>query len=171
MPLQHPQELIIKRHLAMMLFLRIDVANRFLKLGNAGAESSISILPGERPPRQMIVDPFRRAALNQLHSLGDRHGRRQRQQDVSVVFHSAHRQRFEFVQPGNPGHVRPEFFLEIGWNQNPPHFSSKDAMGHEAVISVRHGAELYILVRGIEIPRCTSRPLRGLQSPSPLSRR
>src|SRR5258708_39555156 len=81
-----------------------------------------------------------------------------------MVFHSSHRQRFEFVHPGNPGHVRPEFFLEVGWNQNPPQFGSKDAMGHEAVISVRHGAELYILVRGIEIPRCASRPLRGLHS-------
>jgi hypothetical protein len=42
---------------AMMLFLRINVANRILKLGNAGAENCISVLPRKRTPRQMIVDP------------------------------------------------------------------------------------------------------------------
>ena len=171
MPLQHPQELIIKAHLPMMLFLRIDVANRVLKLGNAGAESAIAILPGERPSRQMIVDPFGRAALNQLNGLSNGYGCRQRQQDVGMVFHSSHRQRFEFIHTGDSGHVRPEFFLEIGWNQNPSPFGGKDAMGGQTVIGVGHGPELYILVCGIEIPRCASRPLRGLESLAPLSRR
>jgi hypothetical protein len=77
MALQHLSQLFGKVHLRVVPFLIIDISNRILQLRYADSECRVSVLPRERSSRQMIVDPFRRAAFDQLNGFGNGNGRRQ----------------------------------------------------------------------------------------------
>ena len=81
MPLEESEKLFLKRSFSMMLGLRGNVGNRVLHLRNADAEGSISFLPCKGVVfEKRVVDPFRRAALNELNCLRERNGGGQRKQ-------------------------------------------------------------------------------------------
>jgi hypothetical protein len=66
MHLQHALEFLGRGHAPMMPLLIVDIPHRCLNLRNPDRERAISVLPVKRAPLQMIVDPLRRAALDQL---------------------------------------------------------------------------------------------------------
>ena len=54
--LQQTDELIFKRHFAMMLFLILDVSNHGVEVRGADAERAVAFLPGEST--LVFVHPF-----------------------------------------------------------------------------------------------------------------
>jgi hypothetical protein len=54
--LQQTDELIFKRHFAMMLFLIFDLSNHGAEVRGADAERAVAFLPGESTP--VFVHPF-----------------------------------------------------------------------------------------------------------------
>ena len=94
--LQKSNELILETTLAMVSRLRLDIRNRGRRLRDTNRKCPISLLPREIPGMR-FVHPSRRCTFDQLHRLRQRHIRRQRQQDVHVIFGAANFERLEFV--------------------------------------------------------------------------
>jgi hypothetical protein len=67
--LQHLLQLLHKIHLCVVPLLVVNVANRVFELRYTDAECRITVLPVKWSTLKMIVNPFWRAALNQLHGL------------------------------------------------------------------------------------------------------
>src|ERR1041384_1341756 len=69
---QQRQELLLKRLGAVVLRLVFDVLRNRLQLRNAHAQRAVFFLPREKPlVRKRLVYPLGRAALDQLHRLGN----------------------------------------------------------------------------------------------------
>jgi len=70
----------------MMRLLVFDVLDDLVQLRNANAEGAIFYLPFKQSVLwKSIMDPFRRAALDELQRLGNRESRRQSQENVYMV--------------------------------------------------------------------------------------
>ena len=65
--LQQRQELILKRHFAMMLSLIHDVLSGFVQLRHTDSEGAVLFLPAKEAMfREGFMHPFRRTALDKL---------------------------------------------------------------------------------------------------------
>ena len=74
-PLQQPAELVLKRQLAVMLCLPLDVTTDFFDLGMTDGEDAVTALPSEGGElRRTRLDPERRAAFVLLDHVGGRAG-------------------------------------------------------------------------------------------------
>src|SRR3954466_3705147 len=72
---------------ALMFRLIGDVTDRVIHLRDADAEGAVAFLPGEIAAcRELVVDPFRRAAFDELDGLRNRHRRWQREEQVHMIF-------------------------------------------------------------------------------------
>ena len=122
----------------MMLRLRLNVRNRIGFLRNANRERPVSLLPREIP-RMFLIHPSRRRAFNQLHGLRQRHGRGQRQQNVSMILRAARNESFESVLAGDSAEKGPKIRLNLRRNQVPAILRREDAMDETTNVGVRHG--------------------------------
>ena len=114
MLLQQSQELLLKGHLAMMLFLVADVSNGFVEQRHADAKGALFYLPPEKLVLgKCVMHPFGRTAFYELQGFGNRESRRQRQQHMRVVWHAAYFQSFHLMLAGDPAHKWPETFAQV----------------------------------------------------------
>ena len=101
----------------MMFALVLNVGNDPWQIGLAHAKCGVSILP--RKAAQIgkgVLDPFGRAALEQLERLADGLGWRQGQRQVNVIRHSANLQRFHAVLAGDAAEEFPNPFFDVPRN-------------------------------------------------------
>ena len=136
MAIQKSPEFFVKAESGMVLFLGIDIANGVFHLRNPNRENTVGILPGERSPRQMIIQLFRRSTFDQLHSFRNLQSGRQGEQSVHMVQHSANRERLEFVGPSNSADVCPELRLHGLGNNGLAVLGREDAMDQNTFIAV-----------------------------------
>lgn len=109
MLLQQREELFLESHLAVVRLLILNVDHNLIHLRNAHAERAIFGLPGkERLIGKGVMHPLGRAAFDELHGLGDRHGRRQREQQVDVVFDTSDAEGGNTILACDATEVRPK---------------------------------------------------------------
>ncbi len=129
MLLEHQQELLLEGHLPMMLSLASDVLYRLVQQGDADPKGAVFDLPPKAPVlREGVVYPLGGAAFDQVDCLGNGHGRRQGNEDVTMVEGPAH---FEGVHPvlaGDAAQVREEPFAQGGLDKRPTLFGAESAM-------------------------------------------
>jgi len=125
--LQERRELFFKTEFMVMLCLRIDIGNRCGHLRYAQRKRTITFLPLQ-PALELFVHPLGRSTFDQLHCLGDRHCRRNREQYVNMVIRAADGQRFHSVVTGNAADVGPEVRLYEGGDCSSSFFGRKHAM-------------------------------------------
>ena len=114
--------------LSMMFLLARNVRQRSLNLGPSDGEGSITLLPFEVRNRTGCMHPVRGCALDLLHRCGNRQRRRQRQQNVRMIFRSADAKRLHPMLASGSAHVSPEPQLNLWNNCLFPPFGGKDAM-------------------------------------------
>ena len=109
-----------------MSLLVFDVLYDPIQLRNTHTEGSICGLPREPTlVGETVMHPFRGAAFDQLHGFGYRHGRRQRQQQVNMVFHAANTQGFHLVFAGDATQKWPESVPKLRRQAGPPIFCAE----------------------------------------------
>src|SRR5262245_1348490 len=116
----------------MVLRLVADIPDGNLLLRYPDAERSILFLPSEPFCSLLIVHPFGRARLDELHCLGNGNGCGQREQEMSMVPHSSDGQRLHAIGASNATHVGPEFRLQLVGYQRTPFVRRKDIMYQDA---------------------------------------
>jgi hypothetical protein len=127
--LQQREELFLETHFTMMLFLSFDVIDDSIQLRNAGTEGAILGLPGkETLIGKCFMHPFRGASLDQLHGFGDRHGRRQGEQEMNVIGDTADGQGFHFVLASDAAQIRPEAIPKLRGNERLPLLRAENAV-------------------------------------------
>ena len=127
--LQQREELFLETHFTMMLFLSFDVIDDSIQLRNTGTEGAIFGLPGkETLIRKCFMDPFRGASLDELHRFGNRHCRRQREQQMNMIGDAANAQGFHSVLASDATQIRPEALPKLGGNERLPFLRAEDAM-------------------------------------------
>lgn len=128
-PATRDQKFLLKRHLAMMRFLSLDVIHGFVQLRHAHTERAIFFLPRKKAMfGKGFMNPFCRAALDQLQRFGNRHGRRQRKQYVDVVLHPTDFDGLHFVLPGDAAQKRPEPVAQFRSDEPPSFLGAENAM-------------------------------------------
>src|SRR5262249_6050707 len=126
---QKREILLLEGPLLMVLLLIPDVGYRLANLSDAYAESSVPLLRFEvLMGVELIVHPFRRSGLDQLHCLRNLDGGRQREQHMHVIFYTAYLKGPHLVLPGDPAHKGPEPLLQFGCNVSFPALSAKYAV-------------------------------------------
>ncbi len=79
-------KLVLKRHLAMMLFLRRDIIANLFDIRLANGERAVSALPVKVPVTwSLFLHPFRRTLLRFFHKPRDGDSAGQIAQDVNVI--------------------------------------------------------------------------------------
>jgi hypothetical protein len=134
--LQKRNKLGLEIALPMVFLLPRDVGERRCHLGRTYRERSIPLLPLEFPTLALFVKPPRRRTLDLTHRLSNRHGRRQRQQNMNVILGPAHRQSLHAVLARNAAHVGPQSWLDIGCDRPSPLPGGEDTMEQRATIGV-----------------------------------
>ena len=93
-----------------------------------------------------------------MQRLGNRHGGRQRKQNVDVVFHAADFDGLHFVLPGDAAEERPEPFAQFRRDEPPPFLGAENTMkigtdvGHEIHSAVPAGLMAIPNFPGVETP-------------------
>src|SRR5579862_6470863 len=82
---------------AMMFALIPNVSLRFLEQRCADAHGRITRLPFKLSGPEVLIAPFRRACLDQLHGLSQWHCRRDGNQDVGVIIEASYCDRIHAV--------------------------------------------------------------------------
>ena len=127
--LQQGEELFLETHFTMMLLLGFDVLNDSIQLRETNTKRAIFGLPGkETLIRKCFMDPFRGTSLDELHRFGDRHGRRQGEQEMDVIGDATDSQGFHFVLASDATQIRPETLPELRGNERLPLLGAEDAM-------------------------------------------
>lgn len=92
----------------MVFLLMLDIALDRPKLRLADGEHAIAILPRERGKvGKSVLEPVRRSAFKELHSLGNRKSRRDGDEQMDVIGSTADAQGLRFVFPRNAAKKRP----------------------------------------------------------------
>src|SRR5436190_8339332 len=113
----------------MMSFLTFDVSNGSVQLRHARAERAVLFLPPEQSMfRKSLVHPLRRPAFEELQGLGNGESRRQRKQNVYMIFHAANFDGLHFVLTSDPAEKRPEPLTQIWSNERTSFLRAEDAM-------------------------------------------
>lgn len=136
MLLQNCKELRLEIALPMMFLLSSNVCERGTHLSPPNGERPVTFLPFESLCTARLVHPVRGRALDYLHCIGNRRGRRQRKQDMDVVVHPTDGQGFHIVFAGNAAHVGPQPRLDIRHNGFAAVFGGEDTMEQGATIGV-----------------------------------
>ena len=127
--LQQRNELVLKGHLAVVRLLIPDVGHNLIYLRNTHTERAILGLPGkELLIRKGVMHPLGRTAFDQLHGLGDRHRRRQREQHVNVVFDASDAHGGNAVLACDAPEVRPKPGTKLLRNERPSVLGAEDTM-------------------------------------------
>jgi len=127
--LQQGEELFLEAHFTMMLFLGFDVTNDSIQLRETYGERAIFGLPGkETLIGECFMNPFRGASLDELHGFGNRHCRRQREQQMNMIGDAPNAQGFHFVLTRNATQIRPKSFPKLLGNEWLPLPGAEDAM-------------------------------------------
>jgi hypothetical protein len=109
---QERQKFLLEIALAMMLGLPLNVCDRVAFLRHTDGKRALSILPGE-VCFEFLVHPMGRRAFHELHRLRKRHGCRQRQEHVHMVFRSADYESFEAILAGYAAKKFPKLLLHF----------------------------------------------------------
>ena len=125
---QKGDELRLEIALSVMLFLARYVRERSAYLGPSDGERPIAFLPFEIILCAGLVHPERRCALDCLHRRCYRHRRRQRQQNMNVILHSAYAERLHLVLARDAAHIGPKPRLNIRYDCLAPLLGGKDTM-------------------------------------------
>ena len=136
--LQDGQKLRLEIPLAMMFNLIGDVVRCGFDLRASDGECAVSLLPCEVWQSTIIAHPMRRGTLNLAHGRGDRHGGRQREQEVNMVIHASNFESLDFKFARDSSHVGPKPSLNIRRNDLAPLLGGEDAMIERGTVGVRH---------------------------------
>jgi hypothetical protein len=132
-------ELFLKCMTPMVLGLVFDVSLRVIGLRDADAEGAVAFLPSEVTTfRECIMNPFGRAAFDELHRLGDGKRRWEREEEVDVILHSSDGEGFYAVVAGNAAEVGSEAGLEIVVDRFAAFFRAEDAVVERTAVGVGH---------------------------------
>jgi len=126
-----------------MFALVLDVGRDFRQVGFADAECAISILPRKTAHLwQGILDPFGRAAFQQLQ--GFAHGLRgwQGQRKMNVIRHSANQQGLHTIFAGNAAKEFPDTFLKVMCNPRFTVFGAENDVIMKRSEGICHAASL-----------------------------
>ena len=77
---------------------------------------------------EFVVDPFRRASLDQLDRVGDVEGFGEREQKVNVVRDTADREEFHFVRAGDAADISVKTSLQVCVDHRAAVFGGEDAV-------------------------------------------
>jgi hypothetical protein len=131
---QQGHEFLLERPLPMMLGLLRDVMGDNLFVRLAYTERAESFLPCEFRPA--LVLPVRAASLEVLHDLGQRHRRRNCNQQVNVVCRASCRQQGDSLRVRNAGQVLTH--LADVRDQIKTALRAEDAVREDPCVGVRH---------------------------------
>lgn len=132
MLLEEDRDLLLERHLPMMLRLVLDVFHGVIDARDADAERPVALLPLERLMFwERLVNSFRGIAFDQLHGFRDGERGRQREENVNVIFHPANHQRLHPVLAGDAAEVRPEARLQFWLDERAAFFGGENTV-HQA---------------------------------------
>ena len=134
--LQEGNELSLEIARPMMLLLASDVLQRGAHLGPSNGERAITFLPFKTVRLGGLVHPERRGTLDFSHCCGDWYGRRQREQKMDVVLHSADAKGLHLVFAGDAAHVGPQTGLDFRCDYFAPLFGGKDTVEERTAIGV-----------------------------------
>ena len=125
---QH-QEFFLESHFAVVRLLVFDVLDDLVELGNADTESAILYLPFEKAVLwKCVVDPFGRAALYELQSLGERDRRWQSQKHMNMVWHAADLNSRHLILSRNAAQEWPEPVAQLRRDERSAFFGAEDTM-------------------------------------------
>lgn len=113
---------------AVMLFLARNVRERGAYLGPSDGERAIPFLPFKVIQGAGFMHPERGCTLDIPHRRRNRHGRRQREQNVYVVLHAADAKRLHLMFAGDAAHVSPKARLDSWDDGLAPLLGGKDTM-------------------------------------------
>ena len=90
--LAYPPQLILERHLLVMLFLPLDIRHHRIHVTAAHAKRTITILPCEMTERiaHLFVDPSRCARFHRSHHFRQIHLFAQEKQNMHMICGAAH---------------------------------------------------------------------------------
>ena len=128
--------LSLKVSCAMMLFLTRDVRQRSAHLCPSDGKRTIAFLPFKAFDLAGLVHPGRGCTLDLSHCRSHWHRRRQREQKVNMVLHSADTKRLELVFTRDAAHISPQTRLDFRENRLAPLFGGKNTMYERATIGV-----------------------------------
>jgi hypothetical protein len=134
--LEKSEELPLEIALPMVLFLACNVCQRGGYLSPSDGERRIAFLPCEVFHRAGFMHPARRCALDFSHRRCYRQRRRQRQQNMNVVLHSAYAERLHLVLARDTAHIGPQPRLDLRNNNLAPFPGGENAMKQRTTIGV-----------------------------------
>jgi hypothetical protein len=135
--LQQRNEFLFKRHFAVMPFLILNVPHHRRNVRLAYPEPAVPLLPGE--PADLARHPARGVRCNVPNGLGNHERRRKLQQQVNMVFHSAHGVDKDALMLANAGGIGLQALLHLRWDDFPPLFCAEIDMHAVLKIGVRQG--------------------------------
>ena len=137
--LQKRTKLILKRLLALMRFLRIDVMKQLIQIRRANRERTISLLPCKlRQPRGLALEPFGRRRLQIRHQLRNRHSTIQPNGEMNMVRNAANSITFAIPIAGNGGKISMQRTLHNIIKQRQTIFRAEDHMDKNERERSRH---------------------------------
>jgi hypothetical protein len=136
MLLQKCDKFCLEIPLSMMFFLAGDISQRRVRLCPSDRKSSVTFLPLKLRDCSGFVYPTRRSTLDFAHRGGNRYGGRQREQNVDVIFHSAHAERSHSVFPRDSTNIGPKSGLDFVRNDLAALLRGEDAVEQRRAISV-----------------------------------
>ena len=143
MLLEKIQILLLKGFLSMVCFLVVDVGDGFVQLRHADRERAVTFLPREIPlVGKRFMNPQRRTTLDQLYSLCQRNGGRQRKQNMHMVIRPTDGHSLHLVFAGDAAKVSPKPRSDFGCDEMLPLFGAENVMDVTTNIGVGHVADL-----------------------------
>lgn len=137
------QILLLKGFLSMVCFLVVDVGDGFVQLRHADRERAVTFLPREIPlVGKRFMNPQRRTTLDQLYSLCQRNGGRQRKQNMHMVIRPTDGHGLHLVFASDAAKVSPKPRSDFGCDETLPLFGAENVMDVTTDIGVGHAAGL-----------------------------
>jgi hypothetical protein len=129
MSLEERQKLLLKSHSSVVLLLALDVLNGLVQQRHTDRKGTVFDLPTkEAVLGEGVVNPFGRAAFEELQDLGNRESGRQRQEDVNVVGHPSNFEGLHLVLASDPAQEGPESIAQLRRDEGTTLFGAEDAV-------------------------------------------
>jgi len=123
---------LLERAHAVMLLLPVDVFFHRIQRGDTDAENGVSVLPIERAVSDVVVGPFRTAALDVADNLRGRVNGFEAHQNVDVVAHATDGERLCADGVQAAADVGVEALLPFGEDESLAVFGGEDEVGVES---------------------------------------
>jgi hypothetical protein len=122
-----------------MFGLIVNVIGRPLNITDADGKRAVAFLPFKKTVfGKRLVNPFRRAAFDQLHRLCNGNRRRHRNQKMNVIVNAARRQQFDFILARNAADVWKQPRLQFRRHHRTAVFGAENAVIQRIDKRMRH---------------------------------